>query len=219
MHGLRCARPHLRLKRPKERKGRKYIAIDVLLDVLSMIRLRGNIVGIYTFPAPWGFEIAPNKTDIIFAMILQGQSILEMDEEGIAPQSLKSGDIIVLPWGSRYTLRDSWQTLIMRTIDVHTVPNDDVEVGSQQTGFVIGCYHFTNGGRDTLNSVLPPLIHLRKEDYQPHQDLDLLMRLFTKQAMEKEAAQAAIWPAWRRCSFCSCFVCMRRGLWRARGAD
>jgi len=49
-----------------------------------------------------------------------------------------------------------------------------------------------NISKKPVFSVLPPIIHLRTEDYQPISELDLLVRLFLAEAAHEGSSQAAI---------------------------
>ena len=60
------------------------------------------------------------------------------------------------------------------------------------TRIASGCYRFVDISKKPVFSVLPPLIHLRKEDYQPMQELDLLVRLFLAEAAQEGTSQPAI---------------------------
>src|SRR5256885_4600103 len=87
-------------------RGACRMAIDVLQDVLDTIRLHGLIAGIHTFAAPWGYATAPDSQDIAFLVMVQGGGILEVEEGDLPVRTFQSGDIVVLPRGTRYMLRD-----------------------------------------------------------------------------------------------------------------
>src|SRR5205085_10803988 len=60
------------------------------------------------------------------------------------------------------------------------------------TRIASGCYRFVDSSKKPVFSVLPAIIHLRKEDYQPMQELDLLVRLFLAEAAHEGSSQTAI---------------------------
>src|SRR5437016_3316870 len=113
-----------------------------------------------------------------------------VQEEGDLPvRTLKSGDIVVLPRGNSYILRDTVHSPIWPFIELRTRELDAV---GNKTRIASGCYQFVDFNKKPVFSVLPPIIHLHREDYQSIQELDLLVRLFITEAAYEGASQPAI---------------------------
>lgn len=134
------------------------MARDVLQDVLDTIRLQGYVAGIHTFSAPWGFLTAPGDHHIAFLLILEGGGILEIDEEEQPPCHLQAGDIVVLPQGNRYSLRDREQSPVVPWLSLQ---KQQPGVLGPRTRFASGCYSFVDLSTRPVFAMLPSLIHLR----------------------------------------------------------
>jgi AraC-like DNA-binding protein len=160
------------------------MAIDVLQDVLDTIRLHGVIAGVHTFAAPWGYATTPDSQDIAFLVMVAGGGILEVEEGDLPVRTLQSGDIVVLPRGTRYMLRDTVHSPTRPFTELTELQTQRQGAVGTMTRIASGCYRFVDISKKPVFSVLPPLIHLRKEDYQPMQELDLLVRLFATQTLE-----------------------------------
>ena len=168
------------------------MAIDVLQDVLDTLRLQGLITGIYTFAAPWGYATTPDSQDIAFLVMVQGGGILEIEEGDPPVRTLQSGDIVVLPRRTRYILRDKMHSPVLLFTELTELQTQRQGAVGNTTRIASGCYRFVNISKKPVFSVLPPLIHLRNEDYQPIAELDLLVRLFLAEAAHEGSSQAAI---------------------------
>lgn len=164
------------------------MAIDVVQDVLDTVRLQGMIAGVQTLSSPWGYS-TPESHDIAFLVIVQGSGILEVEEGDPPRRFLQSGDIIVLPRGNRYSLRDQTHSPIRPFTELQT---QGQEGGGSRTRIASGCYRFVDSSKKPVFSMLPPLIHLRKGDYQPISEVDLLVRLFLVEAAQEHASRPAI---------------------------
>src|SRR5689334_9025295 len=139
------------------------MTIDVLQDMLDTIRLQAYKAGIYTFSAPWGFQTAPGNHHIAFLVILERGGILEIDEEEQPPCHLQTGDIVVLPRGNRYSLRDREQSPVVPWL---SFLKQEPGVLGPITRFASGCYSFVDHSTRPVFSMLPALIHLRQQDWQ-----------------------------------------------------
>jgi len=168
------------------------MAIDVLQDVLDTIRLHGLIAGIHTFTTPWGYATTPDSQDIAFLVMVQGGGMLEIEEGDPPVRTLQSGDIVVLPRRTRYILRDKMHSPVLLFTELTELQTQRQGAVGNTTRIASGCYQFVNSSKKPVFSVLPPLIHLRTEDYQPIPELDLLVRLFLAEAAHEGSSQAAI---------------------------
>jgi len=168
------------------------MAIDVLQDVLDTIRLQGLITGIYTFTTPWGYTTTPDSLDIALLVMVQGGGMLEIEEGDPPVRTLQSGDIVVLPRRTRYILRDTMHSPVLLFTELTELQTQRQGAVGKTTRIAKGCYQFVNSSKKPVFSVLPPLIHLRNEDYQPIPELDLLVRLFLAEAAHEGSSQAAI---------------------------
>jgi AraC-like DNA-binding protein len=90
--------------------------MDVLSDVLRVIRLSGNVQFRTEYTAPWSIETpsppqlaillqAASQRIVAFHIVAEGNCWVEMEGYSEA-QQLAKGDIIVFPYGSSHTLSD-----------------------------------------------------------------------------------------------------------------
>lgn len=162
--------------------------IDVLQDVLDTIRLQG-LIAVHDFIAPWGYITTPDSYDIAFLVMIEGNGLFEVEEANLPVRALQSGDIVMLPRGNHYILRDQ----------IHSPVRPFMELKAQrQTAFgprtriAKGCYRFVGSRSMPIFSVLPPLIHLRQQDYQSIPELDLIVHLFLIEASHENTSQPVI---------------------------
>ena len=118
--------------------------------------------------------------------------MLEIEEGDPPVRTLQSGDIVVLPRRTRYILRDTMHSPVLLFTELTELQTHRQGAAGKTTRIASGCYRFVNTSRKPVFSVLPPIIHLRKEDYQPILELDLLVRLFLAEAAQEGSSQAAI---------------------------
>ncbi len=87
--------------------------MDVLSDVLRVIRLTGSVIFIGEFSAPWlmnepdpdqlaAFSIPDAESLVLFHILVEGDGFFEAP--GLPPVHLTSGDVIVFPHGDPHTM-------------------------------------------------------------------------------------------------------------------
>src|SRR6266849_10239504 len=157
----------LRLIRPDiSTRGACRMAIDVLQDVLDTIRLQGLITGIYTFTTPGGYTTTRDSLDIALLVMVAGGGMLEIEEGDPPVRTLQSGDIVVLPRSTRYMLRDTRHSPVLLFTELTELQTQRQGALGKTTRIAKGCYQFVDSSKKPVFSVLPPLTHLRTEDYQ-----------------------------------------------------
>jgi len=77
--------------------------MDVLAEVISLLRTKGQLYGRLEFNAPWGFHFPGDKG--ICLMVIRGSCFLGVDEQALIP--LVGGDFVFLPAPHIYSLRSS----------------------------------------------------------------------------------------------------------------
>jgi len=77
--------------------------MDVLAEVMSLLRTRGQLYGRLEFTAPWGFNFPGDKG--ICLMVSRGSCFLGVDQQALIP--LVGGDFVFLPAPHSYSLRSS----------------------------------------------------------------------------------------------------------------
>ena len=84
--------------------GQEERTLDVLSDVLGLLRLRGEVFCRTELSAPWGLSFSPDQAQ--FHVVEDGGCILhaEGSREMVA---LTAGDLVILPHGRGHQLRVS----------------------------------------------------------------------------------------------------------------
>jgi len=118
--------------------------MDVLAEVMSLLRTRGQLYGRLEFTAPWGFHFPADKG--ICLMVTRGSCCLGVDEQALIP--LVGGDFVFLPAPNRYSLRSSPE-IALRSIEEIISPEAfrhsrmiRYEGGGMPASLIAGC--FTN---------------------------------------------------------------------------
>lgn len=79
--------------------------MDVLTDVLSNLRLRGDTYFRTEFLGSWGVAVPADGATIRFHLVVRGQCWIAVDGE--EPVLLREGDFALVPHGASQTLSDS----------------------------------------------------------------------------------------------------------------
>ncbi len=151
--------------------------MDVLSDILRVIRLQGSVYFRACFCSPWGMDIGQSPR-ASFHIVVRGQCWLRM--EGLEhPLLLSGGDILVLPHGTAHQ--------ISHDLDSRCLPGEEVVsayqrgeplfVGDQENfDIVCGYFEFDQDWPHPLITALPRVIHLRPEEQHQFGWLDNALR-------------------------------------------
>jgi AraC-like DNA-binding protein len=135
---------------------------DVLSEVLTLIRLRGELVYTAELGAPWGIRFAPGPAH--FHFVEQGP--LWVMASGTEAMRLEAGDLVLLPHGKGHVVADAPET-----------PADDIDWLTTQhfnredlsfrfggsgtkTKLVGGFFSFEGSPLPAIMSALPTVIHI-----------------------------------------------------------
>jgi AraC-like DNA-binding protein len=156
--------------------------MDVLSEVLTMIRLQSAISFCPEMSAPWGIQIPAQGDRAPFWVLSRGSCYLEMEgREKAVP--LVGGDLIMLPHGTAHTLRDHLQTLPIPLDQLLREGRAKGESRALQYGggggkstLVSGYFKFSNRLSSQVIAPLPPLIHIPAEGGQSVPWLEAMLR-------------------------------------------
>lgn len=84
------------------------VELDVLSDVISVVRGGQPLSALFTWRAPWGQRFATGSGSAAFNVILQGSCWMLVP--GQEPVLLSAGDVIFFPRGGEHVLADSPST-------------------------------------------------------------------------------------------------------------
>jgi AraC-like DNA-binding protein len=140
--------------------------VDVLSDMLSLVRLQSTVFAQAQLKAPWGIR-AEGRDHFAFHIISRGQAQLHV--EGLSPVTVQAGDVVVLAPGRAHSLRDRPGTPVrdlreMLTAGEFTRPArpGGVEPPATETHLICGCFRFEDKPGSWLLSALPVMIHTRE---------------------------------------------------------
>ncbi len=155
---------------PKSEPGRTYgmtaARSDVLSEVLTLIRLRGELVYTAHLGAPWGIRFAAGPAHFHFVEVGTAWVI---PPEGDAV-CVNAGDLVLLPHGRGHSIVDAPDTPA-EAIDAlasHRFNRDDLtmRVGGAGTSsrLVGGFFGFEGSPLPAITSALPTVVHIPRSD-------------------------------------------------------
>lgn len=139
--------------------------MDPFSEVLDTIHLKGAVHCHAMLRAPWGFKRQPS-TAAEFIAVVEGSAFLTMEDLS-RPLSIAEGDVIILPEGDSFTLRDGpgrSPRPLGELVETHP-PNCPchVELGGdgRETRLVAGGFSFEGPETNPLLQMLPPLLRVK----------------------------------------------------------
>ena len=136
--------------------------MDVLAEIMALLRTQGHLYGRIELTAPFGLEFPAGKG--ICLIVTRGACVLGVDELPLTP--LVGGDFVFLPAPRTYSLRNN-PGIRLRSVREVTTPEAFqqsrlIRYGGPgaPTSVVAGCFTFASPESDLLVKHLPPIIHL-----------------------------------------------------------
>jgi AraC-like DNA-binding protein len=136
--------------------------VDVLAEVMALMRTKGQLYGRIELTAPFGLEFPGRKG--ICLIVTRGSCLLGVDRH--PPVPLVGGDFVFLPSPESYTLRDGPGTKLRSVLEI-TTPEAFYRSrlilyggGGTPASVVAGCFTFDSPESVLLVKHLPPIIHL-----------------------------------------------------------
>jgi AraC-like DNA-binding protein len=136
--------------------------VDVLAEIMALLRTQGHLYGRIELTAPFGLEFPGGKG--ICLIVTRGACALGVDALPLTP--LVGGDFVFLPAPRTYSLRSSPE-IHLRSVQEVTTPEAFqrsrlIRYGGSgaPTSVVAGCFTFASPESDLLVKHLPPIIHL-----------------------------------------------------------
>jgi AraC-like DNA-binding protein len=135
---------------------------DVLSEVLTLIRLRGELVYTAFLGEPWGLQFQPGPA--LFHFVKTGTAWVV--PTGGKPTRVSEGDLVLLPLGEGHVLTDVLGSPVEK-IEVVAAEYFDREKlvlthggGGHITQIISGFFSFEGSPLPAVMSALPPTIHL-----------------------------------------------------------
>jgi AraC-like DNA-binding protein len=136
--------------------------MDVLAEVIHLLRTQGRLYGRLEFTAPWGFTFPGDKG--ICLMVTRGACCLGVDHQALVP--LVGGDFVFLPAPHRYSLRSNPEVVVRSVLDVSSpAAFQQTRVitaggGGMPTSVIAGCFTFATPESEWLVKDLPPILQV-----------------------------------------------------------
>jgi AraC-like DNA-binding protein len=132
--------------------------------LLRSIRVHSSVFARPELGAPWGFTLTDEQA--AFHIVTRGACTLTLDGETIA---LAEGDFVVLPRGGTHIVRDVPATAPVALDGMLKARGRDADGvfrgggAGPTTALVCGNIQFEDVSTDLLLSILPPIIHVRRQ--------------------------------------------------------
>lgn len=159
---------------------------DVLSQVLTLIRLRGELVYSAQLRAPWG--IAFPKGPAHFYFVQAGEMWIKTP--GAEPLPIKQGDMLLLPHGTGHLILDdpgsSWVEIGDLVQNHFNREESELNYGGdgEEASLIGGLFHFEGGSLAALMTALPLIVHIPSEDGKTPDWLHALTHFLVKESHE-----------------------------------
>jgi AraC-like DNA-binding protein len=166
--------------------GMKAARTDVLSEVLSLIRLRGELVYTASLSTPWGIRYGAGPAHFHFVE----RGTLWVLCEGAEPLCLQAGDLILLPHGHGHVIADHPQTVPLAgdQLAPRYFNPEDLSFcfggGGAQAAMVGGFFSFEGGPRPAIMAALPGAIHIPGVEGGPQPWLAAISRFLVEEAQK-----------------------------------
>jgi len=158
---------HARSSNSGNEYGMAATRVDVLSQVLTLIRLRGELVYSGALMGARGIAFAPGPSHFYYVE----EGTLSVGLPGIEPVRLEAGDLVLLPHGTGHTIADG-PAIPVQQIEAMAPPCFDGTRLTLRCGegeitaarFIGGFFRFEGGPLPSVLSALPPLIHIPRQE-------------------------------------------------------
>lgn len=142
--------------------------MDALTEILQSMRLMGTVFCRAELDAPW----AVHSGDLpkgIFHAIVDGDCWIEV-EDGSEPVALSCGDVVFLPHGTPHVMSSDPNEPARPIAQLVSSPNDkgvgnlEIMGFGAHTSILCGSFQLERSDVHPLLNLLPPLIHVHRDD-------------------------------------------------------
>lgn len=167
--------------------------MDVLSDILQMVRLRGTVYFQSDFAGSWGMQM--DTSDLaVFHMVVRGNCWLR-SANSPTPIPLGGGDLVVFLRGGAHRLADrpGGECVPGRAV-IEGIENGrhPFQEGDLCTTLVCGHFAFDRGLHHPLIQGLPDVIHLRGVERSEDGSLDRIVSLIVQETKASLAGTAVV---------------------------
>ncbi len=145
--------------------------MDILGDILDVLKFKGSLYFTTAFGAPWGVKVPHYSNAARFHLVAEGP--LSVNIEGLdKPLILEQGDFLIIPHGTAHEMRDSLESDIIDLDDAQADgtfdENGQFVIGNREadqvTKLVCGHFEFDDGFQHPIIGELPSHILIKREE-------------------------------------------------------
>ncbi len=163
--------------------------MDILSDVLGLLKLQGTLYFRTAFSPPWGIEVPAFENVARFHLVHRGRcwlAVAGVDD----PVLLEQGDLVIVTHGAEHRLSDPAAALT-RSVDEVVAQSGFTGEGAlvygepghgHDTQLVCGHFAFDKDAGHPLLDALPPFIHVRNTGDISHLWLEGTLKLIGSEA-------------------------------------
>jgi len=164
---------------------------DVLSQVLDAFRLRGSVSAQIAVRGPWGYAF-PESRDLGLLVVTRGRVFFEMTAVGNGGLELAPGDVVAIPNGDAFSLRDAPGTPLVPITETGTCAGGRVETPGAQTEFIVLRCELSGGCSNPVRRTLPRLIHCAGSDGRAGRWLEPTVRLLALEAAAPQTGRSLV---------------------------
>ena len=158
---------------------------DVLSQLLDAFRLRGSVSAQIAVRSPWGYSF-PGNRDLGLVVVMRGRVLFEREGDEHGPHELAPGDVVAIPNGDPFTLRDAPGSPLVPIEESGACSGTSVNTPGSQTEFIVLRCELSGGCSNPVRRALPPFVHCPGSDGRVARWLEPTVRLI---ALESAAPQ------------------------------
>lgn len=168
--------------------------MDVLADVMALLRTQGQLYGRLELSAPFGLRFPANRG--ICLIVTRGSCLLRVDDRAATP--LVGGDFVFLPAPETYTLMSSPTERVRPVAEVstpgrfHRTRLIQHGGGGVPTSVIAGCFTFASPESGMLVEHLPPVVHLPASSHESPWFGSTLQHLAAETSGDEPGASAIV---------------------------
>lgn len=165
--------------------------MDVLMDVLNALELKGWLSSRTEVVAPWRFDFLASQ-DSTFHIFNFGGGYLRVEGDP-TPLRVEDGDVVVFPHGHAHTICDQLPSpLTQAAVHLDYDAHGEYEIfpfegEGTRTVLLCGAFHFENPGEYPLLQCLPNIIHIPGEQGRLVQGFANIVSLIAYEAISRQA--------------------------------
>lgn len=141
--------------------------MDILSDIIGLLRTKGDVYGQVEFTEPFGYNFPLTLGHFIF--ITNGMCYLKIEGRDAIP--LIKNEFVFMPKNTEYCLLSDSNIQTTRELSIEErrqfLENNSLaidETSGEKTSMITGCFRFTSPESHLLLEHLPTILHMKDQD-------------------------------------------------------